>query len=382
MKIVFIHHYYRNGAASGENTIVDAQILALKNYGHDVTLISEDSKNIASSWIMMLQTGISWAGNFGNNPHRRIMKLKPDLIIIHNLYPGFSSRWIQKVDTPKIYWLHNYRFFCIAASFVFQNQECLICAKKVSYKSLLRKCADGSISKSVFTFLRLKINRRLPERSNLDQWVTLSPKAKKLFLHTSLDPNRLSMIPNFVSSSQLDRTLSGKRKWVFVGRLTPEKGILALVANIPESIQLDVYGDGPAREQLESLIQTRPNVHLKGDVERGTLLPLLPNYSGGFVPSLGVEGIPTTFLEFASAGLPIISWSANSASDFVDQYGCGVILHGFNQDEIEAAIHQIESNEKNYSQNSLRMWESEFSESKWLERVNNLFESIQRLKNS
>ena len=271
MKIVFVHHYYRNGAASGENTIVDAQIQALKNYGHEVILISEDSKNITRSWLVKLKTEINWATNYGNNPLKKILKIAPDLIIVHNLYPGFSSRWIQKVNIPKIYWLHNYRFFCIAASFVYQNQECLLCAKKVSYKSLLRKCADGSISKSLFTFLRLKINRKLPERTSLNHWVSLSPKAKNLFFRTSLDPNRISVIPNFVSRCESNQYFYSENRWVFAGRLTPEKGILALVANIPQSIHLDIYGDGPAKEHLESLVRTKPNVHLKGNIDRNNL---------------------------------------------------------------------------------------------------------------
>lgn len=380
LKIVLIHHYYKNGSASGENTVVDAHVSALRNNGHQVTLISEDSKKIASSWILMLKTGISWATNLGNNPLRQIKKLKPDLIIIHNLYPGFSSRWMNKINIPKLYWLHNYRFFCIAATFIFKNQECLLCAKKISYKSLLRKCADGSVPKTIFTFLRLKINRKLPEQSNLDQWISVSPKAKKLFLQTPLDKHRVSMIPNFVEQVPLKRESNRENKWVFVGRLVPEKGILALVASIPESIVLDIFGDGPAREQLEALASSRKNVHIKGDFSRDSLLALLPNYSGGFVPSLGIEGIPTTFLEFASAGLPIIGWSVNSTSDYIDQYRCGVTLNSFNQEDIAAAIKEIENNIAFYSQNSLRMWESEFSESRWVERVNKLFESVLGLK--
>lgn len=380
MKIVFVHHYYRNGASSGENTVVDAQIQALKKYGHEVILISEDSKKITSSWFLKLKTGINWATNYGHNPLKKILRISPDLIIVHNLYPGFSSRWIQEVDIPKIYWLHNYRFFCIAASFVYQNQECLLCAKNVSYKSLLRKCADGSISKSFFTFLRLKINHKLPERTSLNHWVSLSPKAKNLFLLTSLDPHRISVIPNFVSQSKSNQYFYSENKWVFAGRLIPEKGIIALAANIPQSIHLDIYGDGPAKEQLESIVRTKPNVHMKGNIDRNSLLAQLPNYSGAFLPSLWVEGIPTTFLEFASAGLPIIGWDVNSTSDFIEKYGCGLTLRGFNQAEIAAAIRKIESNREIYSQNSRRMWESEFSENRWIERVNQLFESVLSLE--
>jgi len=287
---------------------------------------------------------------------------------------------MRKNNIPRIYWLHNYRFFCIAASFVFQNQECLLCASKVSYKSLIRKCADGSILKTISSYLRLKINRNLPERSGADYWVALSPKARNLFLHTPLDSKKIRVIPNFVDPNHSSPS-TPIQKWVFVGRLTPEKGILALARNIPDSIQLDIYGDGPARVQLEVLSQRKPNLHLKGDVDRTALLQLLPNYIGGFVPSFGVEGIPTTFLEYSAAKLPIIGWAVNSTSDFIDEYRCGVTLDNFDKEAIARAANTIIQNRVEFSKNSLRMWESEFSENNWIEKVNNLFEVVSRCRN-
>lgn len=380
MKIVIIHHFYKNGAASGENTIVEAQVRALRKHGHNVTLIGRDSTRTLNSSIAKLKVGVTWALNLGYNPRRQIQRVEPDLIVIHNLYPGFTSRWMRKSDIPRIYWLHNYRFFCLAASFVFQNQECLLCATKISYKSLIRKCADGSILKTISSYLRLKVNRNLPERSDLDYWVALSPKARNLFLHTSLDSKKIRVIPNFVDPNNSSPTIA-LEKWVFVGRLSPEKGILALARNIPDSIQLDIYGDGPARVQLEALSKSKPNLHLKGNVDRTTLLHRLPNYIGGFVPSFGVEGIPTTFLEYSAASLPIIGWAVNSTSDFIDEYRCGITLINFNKEAIANAVNAIVRNRAEFSKNSLGMWESEFSESNWVEKVNNIFEMAIKPRN-
>jgi glycosyltransferase involved in cell wall biosynthesis len=185
----------------------------------------------------------------------------------------------------------------------------------------------------------------------------------------------MSIIPNFVDSNDVTPTFLSD-KWVFVGRLTAEKGILALAKNIPDSIQLDIYGDGPARAQLEVICANKTNLKLKGDLDRKILLDLLPNYTGGFVPSFGVEGIPTTFLEYSAAGLPIIGWEVNSTSDFIDEYSCGIILKNFRMEAIADAISTISRNRAQFSNNSKRMWESEFSESKWIKQVNDLFESV------
>jgi glycosyltransferase involved in cell wall biosynthesis len=375
MKIVIVHHFYKNGAASGENTVVEAHVRALRKYGHTVTLIGRYSIQTLNSRFERLRVGVTWALNMGHSPWRQIKEMKPDIILIHNLYPGFSSRWIRKKEIPRIYWLHNYRFFCLASTFVFRNQECLICAQSVSYKSLIRKCADGSIPKTVSSYLRLKINRDLPERSELNHWVALSPKARNLFLQTSLNSNSISVIPNFVDSNDVTPTFLSD-KWIFVGRLTAEKGIIALANNVPDSIQLDIYGDGPARAQLEDISTTKKNLNLKGVLDRGTLLDLLPTYTGGFVPSLGIEGIPTTFLEFSAAGLPIIGWEMNSTSDFIDEYECGITLKHFKMETITDAVNEITRNRVQFSKNSKRMWKLEFSETKWIQQVNDLFDAV------
>ena len=375
MKIVIVHHFYKNGAASGENTVVEAHVRALRKYGHTVTLIGRYSIQTLNSRFERLRVGVTWALNMGHSPWRQIKEMKPDIILIHNLYPGFSSRWIRKKEIPRIYWLHNYRFFCLASTFVFRNQECLICAQSVSYKSLIRKCADGSILKTVSSYLRLKINRDLPERSELNHWVALSPKARNLFLQTSLNSNSISVIPNFVDSNDVMPTFLSD-KWIFVGRLTAEKGIIALANNVPDSIQLDIYGDGPARAQLEDISTTKKNLNLKGVLDRGTLLDLLPTYTGGFVPSLGIEGIPTTFLEFSAAGLPIIGWEMNSTSDFIDEYECGITLKHFKMETITDAVNEITRNRVQFSKNSKRMWNLEFSETKWIQQVNDLFDAV------
>lgn len=380
MKIVIVHHFYKNGASSGENTVVEAHLRALRKYGHTVTLIGRYSNQTLNSRLEKLKVGFTWALNMGQSPWRQIKELEPDMILIHNLYPGFSSRWLRKKKIPRIYWLHNYRLFCLASTFIFQNQECLICAQSVSYKSLIRKCADGSILKTVSTYLRLKMNRDLPERSELDHWVALSPKARNLFLKTSLKSRNISIISNFVDSNDIRPTFLSD-KWVFVGRLTAEKGILALAKNVPDSIQLDIYGDGPARAQLEAICANKTNLKLKGDLDREILLDLLPNYTGGFVPSFGVEGIPTTFLEYSAAGLPIIGWAVNSTSDFIDEYECGITLKNFRMEAIADAVNMIARNRAKFSKNSISMWEAEFSESKWIQQVNELFESVINKRN-
>lgn len=375
MKIIVVHHFYKNGAASGENTIVRAQIEALERNGHEVVLIGRHSTETIKSTFSKIKVGLSWASNTGNNPWGVIKLIKPDLIIVHNLYPGFTSRWLLNNDFPKIYWLHNYRFFCIAASFIYKNQECLICSKSISHKALIRRCADNSFYKSLSSYLRMKLNRNLPEQTKMDYWVALSPKAKNLFLKTSIEPKKIRVIANFVSPNHVSTNVEENR-WIFVGRLTADKGILALARNLPSWIDLDIYGDGPVRRDLETLCQTRSNIKLKGDLEHSKLIELLPNYTGAFVPSLGVEGIPTTFLEFAAAGLPVIGWIMNSTSTFIDRYESGLVLKNFDSSAISEAAESIINQRNRFSTNSLNMWRSEFSEEIWIDQVNQLFNSV------
>lgn len=255
MKIAIVHSSYRSGS-SGENAVVEASIRTLEEAGHQVKLISKDSKLVQQSLASSLRAGARVASRRGQSPLEEIKGFKPDVVHVHNLFPNWSEAWIQKLDTPLVATLHNFRRLCAAGTLNLGGTHCTLCPRLGSQNAILNRCYRDSRLKSVPLAIATAnpSSDRLLSRANRVIFITdQARKARAPFV----SPNVLEksvVIPNAIedprSTSQEEyqqQTASdrARRPWLYLGRLSSEKGILELLANWPKEAELVVAGDGP-----------------------------------------------------------------------------------------------------------------------------------------
>ncbi|WP_278548773.1 glycosyltransferase [Cloacibacillus evryensis] len=103
--------------------------------------------------------------------------------------------------------------------------------------------------------------------------------------------------------------LNGQVKFLFVGRLSPVKGLQDVLKVLPsdEKLMLDVLGDGPMRGELENIVKERglgEKVIFHGYSDRvddfmaTSSCLLFPSYT---------EGMPLTLARAVQIGIPIIA---------------------------------------------------------------------------
>lgn len=289
MKILVVHHSYAEKSHSGEDVVLKKQISFLKSKGHEIVYVNENSDDYFKSWYRFLTTFIKWPINLGRSIEKVISVEKPDVIFIHNLFPTFSTRWIRKNQVPILMWLHNYRNFCIASTFIRNNESCQICIKKPSLRSVYYRCSNGSLFRSIAMHLRLFLNLNLGEYNPKIHFILLSEKSKQLLLQTKIFNAKFSIIPNFIQRQ--DESLYLKKpaftRWIFVGRLSQEKGVLPLLKLFPANFELDIYGDGPLLSRVKSEVSKRPNINYKGTFENTDISRILKNYTGSLFQAYG-----------------------------------------------------------------------------------------------
>ncbi len=120
---------------------------------------------------------------------------------------------------------------------------------------------------------------------------------------------------------------------IAVGRLTEQKGFDVLIEAFARAAAkhpdwtLAIYGEGPARPQLEML---RDALSLQGKVSLpGLTRDVEPAYAEAslFVLPSRFEGYPNALLEALAAGLPVISTSApGGASEILDDGRYGLLV--------------------------------------------------------
>lgn len=126
--------------------------------------------------------------------------------------------------------------------------------------------------------------------------------------------------------------LYGNKTVVSMGRLVEDKGFDVLIEAFAKASvempgwKLHIYGDGPAKKSLQSLIdalEMHDRVVLKGQTKG--VVNALAN-SSFFVLSSKAEGLPMSLIEAQSCGLPCISTDcAPGIREIVDEYENGFI---------------------------------------------------------
>jgi glycosyltransferase involved in cell wall biosynthesis len=134
------------------------------------------------------------------------------------------------------------------------------------------------------------------------------------FVKIHPDHGQTYLLHNFVrdvffSRQRNRRSPDGVLKVVSVGNLRLIKNMPYLIEALrelpQEKISLDIYGEGPVREELSSMIESYElkNVRLMG--RRNDIYNVLPEYDVYVSPST-VEGFGIAVAEAMSVGLPVI----------------------------------------------------------------------------
>lgn len=158
-------------------------------------------------------------------------------------------------------------------------------------------------------YLRKKSYEALPHK--YDHFVVLSPAHLEQWQGYA----NISAIPNMCTLS-LDKPSSlTKKKAVIVARLAVEKNLFSLVRIWSKVVErapdwiLEIWGDGPLKEELQVQIDT---LGLQGRVVLcGETKDISSVYLNASICCLSsnYEGFPMTLIEAQTAGLPIVSYN-------------------------------------------------------------------------
>lgn len=155
-------------------------------------------------------------------------------------------------------------------------------------------------------------------------------------VHQRLDRGRYWFAPNGVAlptATQLRRSPAPGEPvtMVFAGRLVRSKRVDLLVRALAAGMEdlawtLDIYGDGPAREEVEALIPARLSQRIR---VRGWChdVPAMLREADLFVFPSRFEAQPMVILEAMAAGVPVVSAAVASVPEMLAD-GAGLVIEG------------------------------------------------------
>lgn len=378
VKIAVVHSFYKSSEPSGENAAVMAQMQTLRAMGNEVSLVSRETDVELAKPLYGIRAALAAAGIAGPSPLSDILEHEPDIIHVHNLFPNFGTKWTERISIPLVTTAHNYRPFCAAASLFRDGDSCDECLVQGSHRALVHKCyRDSRLATTPLAWATRQGGRRNRLLQNCAKVVTLNHTATELFSKV-VGPSRVVEVPNFVQACCDDRTEEPRNEgYLFVGRLTEEKGIHWLVKNWQEEKPpLTVVGTGPLQSQIARLADSRRNVFFLGQVPHNDVVKIMFRATAVIIPSLWLEGIPTVALEAYAAGTPVVISQRCGAAQQLARNGAGIIFDPSDGPKgLAAALLMAETNTAARRTAAEQSYREEYSPETWWDRMRAVYES-------
>ncbi len=373
MRIALIHSFYSSNLPSGENAAVVEQLEILRQAGHEVSLFAAYTDKTSTQKLFQLKSATRALTGYGNNPLAEIAHFKPDVVHIHNLFPNFSTRWVLDIEQPVVHTMHNFRAVCSNGLLFRDGKVCTDCVSKGSLQAIKHSCYRGS--KLATLPLALGVSRGIqsnPVFQRANALIALSAGAADKFGEFGADVAKIMIIPSSVPSNESNEKIVKRSGWVFVGRLSPEKGLGALLDWWPPTERLDVIGSGPALSSMRS--KAPSSVSFLGLLPRSEVLNKMNHYRGLVFPSNCLETQGLVVAEAFSSATPVLIFNENLIAQSVRDAGAGAVYS--NAETLRASIQLLSAANSEFGLRAKHAYETTFSPSTWLEKITDLYQSI------
>jgi glycosyltransferase involved in cell wall biosynthesis len=366
MRVALVHNFHTRGIPSGEDVVVLAEAAALQRAGVDVQIVGTSNDEMAKQPAAPLRAAWAVTTGIGVSPESDLQSFDPDVVHVHGTFPYLDRRWLRRLNVPIVVTSHNYRPMCANGYLFRDGHVCTRCLDGQPWSGARYGCYRGSRVASVpLAVGSLRGAARDPVLRAADRVLALSDRARSVLLRAGVPENRLVLDHHFLPDD-LDAGVSPARddSWIFVGRLSPEKGIDQLIAQWPDDESLRVVGDGELRVQLERDAAAKP-IRFLGNLPRHDVIAQVKGSFGVIFPSRWYETFGLVYIEGLACGVPTVAFDPNVVAGAVAREGTGQIAHW---DAVGDALTAARGRFNDLRAHCRRVFEERYTEKAFVER--------------
>lgn len=342
LRILQVHNFYQQ--PGGEDVVFRAEGKLLRDAGHVVEAYTVSNDDIGSRWkALKAAVSITWSRAHYTVLRQKIRDFRPDVVHVHNFFPlitpsvfdAAKDEGVQVVLT-----LHNYRLTCATYSLFRDGQICEKCITGSPYNAVRYACYRDSRLGSLAVARMIDHHKRVGTwRSKVDRFIALTQFQRQKMVEAGLPAEKVVVKPNFIEDplrpgARIDGARHGA---LYVGRLTPEKGVDFLVdAWHAIDYPLTIAGTGPLEANLRAKAPT--TVTFLGHQPREIILNLMLAANFLVMPSAWYETFGMTALEAHACGLPVISSKLGSLGELATVSGIGWTFSSKNNADFIATV--------------------------------------------
>jgi len=383
--VLVAHNYYQ--LRGGEDVTFETEVSAMRRLGWDVYTIECSNHEVDDSSKLKVAVQTTWNASMAARLQRKIEEVKPSILHVHNFFPVMSPsiHWTAKRNgVAVVQTLHNFRLGCIGGTLFRDGHICTDCIGKLPIKGVMHKCYRDSIAGSTVVFGMLAAHRMLRTwQSKVDVFVCQTESFRSQISQCGLPANKLKVRPAMLAPDPGIGDGTGDY-CLFVGRFSPEKGLLSLLKAWeldPGLPALVLVGSGPLELEVKDLANRDPRIRTTGQLQKEEVFKLLKDAKALVFPSEWFETFGLVLLEAIACGTPVATSDVGTPHDIL---GDGPHVEYFergNPASIAAAIQRLigDSDSTGARRKSARsLFEERFEESKSMASLAEIYDEARR----
>lgn len=309
----------------------------LSKKGHDVVLFTKSNLEI-KTFISKMR---SFASLFRTSSVEEELEVlvknyKPHIFHIHNTFPLISSgafKVAKRHNIPVVMTLHNYRLIYPNGLLLDNKNEIdLRTIEQTALVTVGQKVYRNSFLLTLILAVYIEFHRkRKTFKKNVDQAIALSLFSREIFLKANVfNKNQITVKPNFLESHIIQpKPIDSKEGFIFVGRLSEEKGILYLLEiweknHIP--YPLNIVGSGPLENVVREFANRNTSIHYMGFKNRDEIFEIISCSRCLIFPSIWYETFGLTIIEAFSVGTTVLCSKLGGQAELVHDGKTGLLF--------------------------------------------------------
>lgn len=260
----------------------------------------------------------------------------PDVAHLHNIYQDISPsilHVLKKNNIPTVLTLHDYKLICPNYSLTNNYISCESCANGKFYKCFINKC-KGNYLYSAIPVIEAYVHDIMNIwKKNVNIFISPSVFLKEKFVSFGWSPESIEVLPNFVELSRYLPDYSPGDYFLYLGRLSREKGVATLVEAYKESKtehRLLITGSGPLEDEIAERIGNDKRIKLTGYLQGESLAQVVKGARALVIPSECYENAPMSVIEAMAYGKPIIGACTGGIPEMIDDGVNGILFESGN----------------------------------------------------
>ena len=346
LNVLMLHNSYQ--LRGGEDESCESEVRMLRASGHSVETILIHNSQIESSRKIHVAIQSLWSGQSYDLVDRKLREGQFNVLHVQNFFPLLSPSVYyaaRKHGVAVVQTLRNYRLLCPNV-FLFRDghlcEDCL--TKVVKYPGILHGCYRGSRMATAAVAAMTAFHTIKGTWLNaVDLYIALTDFVRDKFIEAGFPSDKLVVKSNVVYPDP--GCGGGKGGYaLFVGRLSPEKGVETLLRawqRLSRNWTLKIVGEGPLSPLVEAFCAENPDVEWLGPRPRTEVAKLMGAARVLVLPSEWYETFGRVAIESFATGTPVIASRLGAMKEVGEEMRTGLLFTPGDAEDLAHKLHWI-----------------------------------------